>query len=270
MTTSAKRILTALIAAPIVVAMTIAGGWTFALGVVAVSVVAQIEFYRLIQPSLNNLLMALGLLAGVAVTLHAMHPSALWFAACLAVIVVLLLPFVRPEDPGRSVATTLSGILYPALPFSFLVDLRTGTGLFFRDEPAYLYLTVSVFLILWVTDSAAYFVGRAVGKKPLAPTISPKKTVEGAIGGLVGGLAAAAILKITLLTFLDWNDIIVLGLIGGLFSPLGDLAESQMKRAAGVKDSGTILPGHGGMLDRIDALIVAIPLSYFYLRYISL
>lgn len=270
MTTSTQRVLTALIAAPVVVGMTIAGGWVFALGVAVVAVVAQIEFYRLIQPSLNALLTAVGLAAGVAVTLRAMHVSALWTAACLAVLAVVLLPLVRPDEPGRSLTTVLGGILYPVLPFSFLVDLRLGSGLFFRDESAFLFLTVSVFLILWVTDSAAYFVGKTIGKKPLAPTISPRKTVEGAVGGLVGALAASAILKLTLIDFLGWDDIIVLALIGGLLSPLGDLAESQMKRSAGVKDSGTILPGHGGILDRIDALIVAIPLSYFYLRYISL
>ncbi len=270
MTSSNKRILTALVAVPIVIAVTIVGGWPFVVGVIVVSLLAQWEFYNLVAPNLNVVLRGLGMCAGIAVTAHAMDSSALWTAAILVILVVLLLPLVRPANPAQNLTTILAGVVYPVLPLSFLIDLRMGVGLFYRDVDALVYLTISIFVLLWTTDTAAYFVGKNIGKKPLAPTISPGKTVEGAIGGIVGALIAAAILKYFFLHFLDWSDVVVLGLICGLLSPLGDLAESQLKRSAGVKDSGNLLPGHGGILDRIDALIVAVPLCYFYLRYISL
>jgi phosphatidate cytidylyltransferase len=130
-------------------------------------------------------------------------------------------------------------------------------------------LTVVLFLIGWATDTFAYYVGRSIGKRPLAPAVSPKKTWEGAIGGTLGALLAGVLLKLSILPFINWVHVLVLTLIVAVVGQLGDLAESRMKRAAGVKDSGRLLPGHGGMLDRFDALILAAPAAYLYLRYVA-
>ena len=115
------------------------------------------------------------------------------------------------------------------------------------------------------TYSAAYYTGRAFGRTPLAPSISPKKTREGFAGGVVGAMIGAMGAQYLLFPFLTVFDALALGLIAGIVGQLGDLVESAMKRSADVKDSGALLPGHGGVLDRFDSLIVATPVYYVYL-----
>jgi phosphatidate cytidylyltransferase len=123
-----------------------------------------------------------------------------------------------------------------------------------------------VFLVAF-NDIGGYFVGRSFGKTRLAPLVSPKKTVEGLIGGLILGAVAASVL----VTFPAWEPIglaqgLVLAAVVGVFAPLGDLVESMVKRSIGVKDMGSVLPGHGGMLDRIDGFLFALPALYFAFR----
>jgi phosphatidate cytidylyltransferase len=117
---------------------------------------------------------------------------------------------------------------------------------------------------VWATDTFAYFVGRTVGRTPLAPTLSPGKTVEGALGGLAGAVIVG--LCFGLWIHLPWVHSLVVGGIAGLAGQIGDLFESALKREAGIKDFGRIMPGHGGMLDRVDSLLFVIPLVYLYLR----
>jgi phosphatidate cytidylyltransferase len=148
-----------------------------------------------------------------------------------------------------------SGLLFVALPLSYAIRLH-GMG---RVGPRILLFAL---VITWVGDTAAYFVGRAIGKRAFAPKLSPKKTWEGAIASA----ASALLLGWWLSTQVNIPTPIVLGLAltGNIAGQLGDLFESAFKRSAGVKDSGSILPGHGGMLDRIDALIMAIPVVWYY------
>jgi phosphatidate cytidylyltransferase len=148
-----------------------------------------------------------------------------------------------------------SGLLFVALPLSYAIRLH-GMG---RVGPRILLFAL---VITWVGDTTAYFVGRAIGKRAFAPKLSPKKTWEGAIASA----ASALLLGWWLSTQVNIPTPIVLGLAltGNIAGQLGDLFESAFKRSAGVKDSGSILPGHGGMLDRIDALIMAIPVVWYY------
>jgi phosphatidate cytidylyltransferase len=148
-----------------------------------------------------------------------------------------------------------SGLLFVALPLSYAIRLH-GMG---RTGP---WILLFVLVITWVGDTSAYFVGRTIGKHPLAPKLSPKKTWEGTIASMAGAL----LLGWWLSTRLNIPAPIVLGLAaaGNIAGQIGDLFESAFKRSAGVKDSGSILPGHGGMLDRIDALILAIPVVWYY------
>jgi len=148
-----------------------------------------------------------------------------------------------------------SGLLFVALPLSYAVRLH-GVGAL---GP---WILLFALVITWVGDTAAYFVGRAIGKSPLAPQLSPKKTWEGAIAGM----AAALLVGWLLSTRINVPAPVVLGLaaVGNVAGQAGDLLESAFKRSAGVKDSGTILPGHGGVLDRIDALILTIPVVWYY------
>jgi len=126
-------------------------------------------------------------------------------------------------------------------------------------------IIITIFITLWMTDSAAYFVGSAIGKHKLFPRVSPNKSWEGAIAGFVFAVITLVVLKIFLLDFLDWIDIIAFGVIIGIFGQVGDLIESLIKRDAGVKDSSSIIPGHGGIFDRFDSLLFSAPIIYLYL-----
>ena len=121
-----------------------------------------------------------------------------------------------------------------------------------------------VFLVTWGADTAAYYVGSLFGTHKFAPRISPGKTIEGAFGGLIGAVMMALVAKIGFMPWLDVADCVILGLLLGSVGLVGDLFESRLKRHAGVKDSGTILPGHGGLLDRVDSLIFTSPVFYYY------
>jgi phosphatidate cytidylyltransferase len=119
---------------------------------------------------------------------------------------------------------------------------------------------------VWATDIFAYYTGRSLGKTPLAPKISPNKTWEGSIGGAAAALLVAVGFHATVLPELSALDLAALTVFGGGVSQTGDLAESQIKRSTGTKDASSILPGHGGLFDRFDAMVVAAPLIYLYLR----
>ena len=122
-----------------------------------------------------------------------------------------------------------------------------------------------LFAIIWVGDSAGYYGGRAFGKHLLAPRVSPKKTVEGAVAGLLGSIFVGVIAGKWVLPE-DWMNLIVLSAVTAIAGQIGDLAESTLKRSAGVKDSSSILPGHGGILDRLDSLFFAAPVFYWLLN----
>ena len=148
-----------------------------------------------------------------------------------------------------------SGLILVAFPLTFAVRLH-GLG---REGPA---LLLFAMVIIWVGDSVAYFVGRSIGKHPLAPHLSPKKTWEGTVASFLGSLIVALVFS----RFMRVPLAHLLGMaaVGNVAGQVGDLLESAYKRSAGIKDSGSILPGHGGVLDRIDALILAIPVVWYY------
>src|SRR6266852_2148087 len=148
-----------------------------------------------------------------------------------------------------------SGLLLVAFPLSFAVRLH-GTG---HEGPVLLLFTM---VIIWVGDAAAYFVGRSIGKHALAPHLSPKKTWEGTLASVFGSLVVALIFARFMTVPIP--HLFVVAAAGNVAGQIGDLLESAYKRSAGVKDSGSLLPGHGGVLDRIDALILAIPVVWYY------
>lgn len=155
-----------------------------------------------------------------------------------------------------SAGISSSAFLLVAFPLSFAVRLHGLPG----QGPRLLLFALA---ITWAADTVAYFVGRSFGKHPLAPKISPKKTWEGSIGGLIGCLAIAYAFHFWLTIPLP--HLFAMALLGNIAGQMGDLLESACKRSAGVKDSGGLLPGHGGILDRIDALILCIPVIWYYL-----
>lgn len=169
-----------------------------------------------------------------------------------AIILFMKRPLVETL-PAAGISA--SGLLLVAFPLTYAIRLH-GIG------PQGPILLMFALVIAWVADSVAYFVGRAIGKHPLAPHLSPKKTWEGSIGSFVGSLLVAVVFSRWL--FAPLPHLLAMAAAGNVAGQVGDLLESAYKRSAGIKDSGSLLPGHGGVLDRIDALILAIPVVWYY------
>lgn len=187
------------------------------------------------------------------------------FAASVFIILIIEL-FAQAQQPFNNIGHILLGIIYIGFPFALVIMMSIDRQL--RDFTPYIIL--GILLMVWASDVAAYFSGRTLGKNKLFPRISPKKTWEGAIGGLLGAVAASALiymvykqLGVHSLTIQNW---LALGAITAVFGILGDLVESMLKRSVNIKDSGNLLPGHGGFLDRFDAFIFVIPFAYLYLN----
>jgi phosphatidate cytidylyltransferase len=182
-----------------------------------------------------------------------------------------------PTVAGRY-AGTVAGIVYAGYLLTYLAKLKlldvvTPPA---RGETAVFVLTSAtsahggdavliVLLVAWVADTGGYFAGRFLGKTRLYEAVSPKKTWAGAWGGLVGSIVGVAVLKLVSASWLTWLDVFLIAIPGGILGQLGDLTESLIKRSVGVKDSGSLLPGHGGLLDRIDAVLFIGPYVYAYL-----
>lgn len=263
-----RRVAVAGIGIPAVLGALWYGGWILGALIAVVAVIATTELYGLAAARGGAPFAATGAVASGAVVLIATaYPTPAQAAApVLAVLVALTLialgasVWLRwPEgEPLAAVAVTLLGPVYVGGTLSFAVFLRSLPGIGFVLLPL---------VAVWVGDSAAYFAGRAWGKTKLFPAASPGKTVVGGVAGLIGSAAAGAAVAGVALARAPGSGVSMLagtliGAVLGLAAPVGDVAESVLKREAGVKDSGRILPGHGGFLDRIDALLFALPLTY--------
>ena len=166
-----------------------------------------------------------------------------------------------------SLGNSLIGQLYIAVPLALAIRLTLTINPFFPITQYNGLLLLAIFIFIWVNDTGAYLVGSRWGKTPLAPSISPKKTVEGSIGGLFLTLLSAIILHLLLFPERSWLSILLIAAVVSIFGTIGDLFESSLKRRAGVKDSGKLIPGHGGILDRIDSFLLAVPAVYLLLAF---
>lgn len=185
---------------------------------------------------------------------------------------ILFLTFIielyrKKEHPFINIAYTLLSTLYVVIPFAMLYHLGFYQSGLFQEEFSY-QIIIGFFLMLWANDTGAYLAGRYFGKHKLFERISPKKTWEGSIGGGILALVFGYLISLFYhdLELIQW---LIVGFIIVGFGGIGDLVESMLKRSIGVKDSGTILPGHGGILDRFDGLLISVPFVYFYLHIIS-
>ena len=165
-----------------------------------------------------------------------------------------------PSVAGRY-AATVAGIVYAGFLTTYLAKLKLIDPHRVGDT------VVIVLLVAWVADTGGYFAGRFLGKAKLYEAVSPKKTWAGAYGGLAGSVLGVAVLKLAVADWLTWVDVFAIAIPGGILGQMGDLAESLIKRSVGVKDSGALLPGHGGILDRIDAVLFIAPYVYTYLSF---
>ena len=170
------------------------------------------------------------------------------------------------EVAGRFSAAVLA-VFYVALLINFLGMIRrdlTFDGAGAHDDAQGGHWIVFVLLVTWIGDTGAYFAGRFLGKRKLYPSVSPNKTWAGSIGGIAASMAGAIGLKLTLLSYVSWIDLAIITIVGAILGQMGDLVESLLKRSYGVKDSGSLLGGHGGIFDRIDAVLFMAPWVYLY------
>jgi|ERR1041385_7378316 phosphatidate cytidylyltransferase len=292
-----KRVLTALVLIPVVLAIVFkAPLWLFAAILAAIVLLAQHEYLNIvaacdIQPvrRLTYLVSVLVIVGHLSMSGDLIYMGFPWSVGLLFSPALLLLlpvifgvPIVFRKDMKASLqaaAASSFGILYIAVSLGLLISLRHSPG----NE----YLILFILFSVWGGDIAAYYVGRSLGRHKLAPVVSPNKSWEGAIASVFASVAIAALVfhyrasinwfflahhdePISFSVDLTWTSVLILGVITNIAAQLGDLFESALKRGAGVKDSGTLLPGHGGMLDRIDALLFAIPVVWYYATFTGL
>lgn len=261
-----KRWLTALILLPpLIIAIGYLPNWCFVLLVVVVAMIALEEFFGLAKSSQIEVHKFSGHIYSIflIINFHSQFNkhSFILGLICLAVISFLLLSLQRNYQLNKiliSSGTTLLGIIYISVMLGFLVAIHSKSN---GEGPQWIFFLL---LVAWMGDSCAYYTGRLLGKRKLAPRISPKKTWLGSVGGILGNSLAAIIGQYFFLES-PFTHLLLLGWVLGILGQLGDLVESAMKRSAHVKDSSNLLPGHGGMLDRIDSILFGAPVLFYYL-----
>jgi phosphatidate cytidylyltransferase len=220
------------------------------------------EFYRFHYGSIFSPSVRLGLVLGILVSvgfyLHDVVEGSL--VLIVAVSVILLFHLFSSKNLASSLidsSVVLFGLAYVGWFLGHLILIRNfedgGRAIFF------------LFLVTWAGDTGAYYVGSSIGQRKLSPVVSPNKTVEGLIGGILTSMMFAFLARAWFFPALNRRECLMIGFLFGILGQLGDLSESMLKRSAGIKDSGTIVPAHGGLLDRVDSLIFTTPVFYYYL-----
>ena len=275
-----QRLITGIVFLVVLISGIIFSQWTFAALFAVIDVLALWEFYRIGRQGGYKPLAVYGTAVGfVAFVLNFLYCSVadkglstlgqysvlcfiLTFLSFLFVLVFIIVLFGHYENPIMTIAYTFYGLLYIALPFALISPIAFHTGEYQSI------MVLGMFIIIWVNDTGAYCFGVTIGRHKMFERISPKKTWEGFIGGALAAVGASLLLArfFPVLTQQQW---IATALLTVVFGTLGDLTESQLKRTVGIKDSSNILPGHGGILDRFDSIILAIPVIFAYLQLIS-
>ena len=261
----ALRVLSAGVFVPAILALDWIGGLALLGLVLAIVGRGSWEFYQLAQGAGHRPLASLGtaLALGLSLYLYLMGPAHLDLVLAAGLILCLLVALrYGVEGYSGRVWWTLGGVLYTGLLGSAPLLITRQVG----PEQAG-WLLIALFGCIWLTDSAAYFCGRFWGRRKLAPTISPGKTVAGFIGGTVGGLVPLVLSPC--IPFLGLGQLAGLLVLASLGGQGGDLVESALKRDLGVKDAPTLIPGHGGVLDRFDSYLFSFPIAYIYLQLLA-
>ncbi|MCZ6799371.1 MAG: phosphatidate cytidylyltransferase [Nitrospirae bacterium] len=239
--------------------------WLFSLLISTVALFALWEFLALYFADTSSVSTKVLSCLLATLLLGAMHKGLpeIWLVALLGIVAIIVSGFfISPANTKQRLpgwAAYIFGVLYVGLllgHYALLRNLEHGVALVFF-----------VIIVTWLSDTGGFFVGKTLGKHPLAPTLSPKKTVEGLLGGVLFSVIGATISQFTFVPFFSVGQCIMLGVGLALLGALGDLAESAIKRSVSVKDSGTIIPGHGGVLDRVDSLLFTGPAMYYYVMF---
>ena len=259
---SLKRWLTALVALPFLFVVIRYGGEpAFASLILIVSILGLWEYYAMVLTPGQRTFGWTGLVAGFlllgGVSLYGIQAlPAIIALLFMGIAITLLLRFGKGDVISDALARIVCGVIYIPFFLAHLILIRNHDG-----GAVWIFFVLAVVFAL---DTSAYYVGTYAGRHKLYPVVSPKKTWEGAVGGLIGALLAACLFRTWFLGDVMWLHLIILTLCMAIFGGIGDLVESMIKRSVHVKDSGVLLPGHGGILDRIDSLLFAAPIVYYY------
>ena len=264
-----QRILTILLTAPVIFACTYFGGIPFMLLVLVLALFSVNELYILMKQKgyepqfiIGNFFTAFFIIFAYWALKRNWEPAHSAILTCAAIMTFSSGIFYKKiKDAIPNISVTLLGIFYIVWLFSYMIFIRALT-----DHGAYIFFLM---LTIWANDITAYLVGSSFGRVKLSPYISPSKTVEGAVAGFVVCVGAAALFS-TFMVEISLLDSIFLGVTVGIMAQVSDLVESLIKRDAGVKDSSKLLPGHGGVLDRMDSFILTAPIMYYYISWVIL
>lgn len=233
-----------------------------------VSIMGMFELFRIIKPSGIKPHISFAIVAGIIIHFsffylnkNLIEPKCLSFLALVFFVPFILELYRKSENPFTNIGFTLLSLVYLAIPLAMFSSTGYKSGVYSPHIP------LGILFIIWSSDSAAYVVGSLIGKNKLFERISPKKSWEGTIGGGLFSLGIAYVLSLFYpeLNSTQWMVLAAIVIVSGSF---GDLIESMLKRSLNIKDSGSILPGHGGILDRFDALMYAVPFAWVYLQYL--
>lgn len=261
MSNTLVRILTAVVLAPVVLLLVLwerpVGLWLL---VMLFNVAAYLELLAMAPGGSDRVDKAVVVGVGVAFSAGLYHRPELGILYAGSVVLVLLtyavVRYRQIETVGARVAGWFLTVFYAGILFSGLALLKKA-----RPDGDWVLLAMTT---SWFADTGAYFTGRALGGPKIYPALSPKKTLSGSVGGLVAALGAGVLAKLWYMPQLSWAQAVALCAVGGVMGQVGDFAESLLKRSFGVKDSGRLLPGHGGVLDRVDALMFVSATFFFY------
>lgn len=263
-----KRVLVAALGIPLSIVLIYFGGIPFTISVIAVSSIALFEFYRLTEAINAKPFKTLGIIGGILIhvffylyTEDGDEVSLEIYELMFIMLFILIFQlFSKRNNPIYNITVTLGGVLYIPVLMTGLLGVRLGTGLASEME-----IFISMIVSVWMCDISAFFIGRKYGKHKVFPSVSPNKSWEGTISGFIFASFSFPVLNEVLSTSIPLIHSIAMGVLIGIMGQLGDFAESRLKRDSKAKDSATILPGHGGFLDRFDSLLFAGPTIYIYL-----
>ncbi|WP_018616415.1 phosphatidate cytidylyltransferase [Segetibacter koreensis] len=263
-----KRLITGAFLILVITASIIEGTYSFIALLILINCLALLEFYHLFHSkfltprNISGMLLSLVMLITFSlVVCHFYNWKILLVSIPFAFLIFAEELYFRSANPFQNIAITFLGIIYITIPVIFFIAIAFFPFPQSRYHP---YMMLCYFLVLWTSDSGAYVVGKAIGKHKLFERISPNKTWEGSIGGAILALLVSYFATHFLLDT-DTVDWVIITLLIVVFGTVGDLTKSLMKRSLNIKDAGTILPGHGGMLDRFDSLLGSAPFVFAYL-----